>query len=149
MKIKLIIVPLAIALMSTKCAEKQINIIFENNSNQNIVLSSTKNRDSLKKIILENSYHNPCFKYLKSRKNQIDTLGESDLYFYSGMKEQDYCTFYFFKVVAFDTLVNNYIFEKKYDSINIDKEKILVGDKAINRFTYSNKKIIFRSKQKD
>jgi len=145
MKIKLIIIALAIALMSTKCAEKPINIIFENNSDRNIVSSYTKNRDSLKKIILEKSYHDPCFKLLIHNSIKIDSYPESWLHYYSGMKEQDYCTFYFFKVIKFDTIRDNYVFEKKYDSINVDKEKILIGDDGRNEFIYTEKKITFKS----
>ena len=75
---------------------------------------------------------------------KTDTLGEADLYFYS-TKERDFYTFYFLTVIKFDTLTNNYVFEKTYDSINIDKEKIYIGDERYNTFIYSNKKIFFKS----
>lgn len=144
MKNKLIIIALAIALMSTKCAEKPINIIFENNSDRNIVFSFTKNVDSLRNIISKKFYHDSRFKYLKRKKQQIDTLGESDLYFYS-TKNRGFYTFYFLRVVKFDTIANSYVFEKRYDSINIDKEKILIGEVGNNIFVYDNKKIVFKS----
>lgn len=145
MKIKLIIIALAIALMSTKCAEKPINIIFENNSDRNIVFSFTKNADSLRNIISKKFYHDSRFKYLNSKKNKIDTLGESDLYFYS-TKDRAFYTFYFLKVIKFDTIANKYVFEKKYDSINVDKEKVSIGEKGKNFFVYSNKMIVFKGK---
>jgi hypothetical protein len=95
----------------------------------------------------ELSFNSPCFKYLKNNSIKKDTLGESDLYFYSGMREQDFYTFYFLRVIKFDTIKNNYIFEKRYDSINVDKEKILIGDEGKNIFTYGNKWLVFKAKE--
>lgn len=141
---KLAVIALGISLMSTKCADKTINFVYNNKSKRDVVLSCTRDIDSLKKIILEKNYHDPCFKLLKANILKKDTLGESDLHFYSGMKNRDYYTFYFFPAVKFDTLTNKYIFDTKYDSINIDKEKIRIGLDVYNVFEYGNKKIIFK-----
>lgn len=141
---KLILIALGISLISTKCADKTINFVFDNKSKKDIVLSCTKDIDSLRKIILENNYHDPCFKLLKANNFKKDTLGESDMYFYAGLKNSDYYTFYFFHVVKYDALTNNYTFEPIYDSIKIDKEQIRVGFKAHNVFEFGNKKIIFK-----
>ena len=131
--------------MSTKCAEEPVNIVFDNKSDRDIVFSSIKNADTLKNVILEKSYLDPRFKYLKKDIIKTDTLGEADLYFYS-TKERDFCTFYFLRVIKFDTLTNNYVFEKKYDSINLEKGKVLIGDEGYNTFIYTNKKIVFSSR---
>jgi hypothetical protein len=48
-------------------------------------------------------------------------------------------------VIKFDALTNNYVFENKYDSINLEKEKILIGDEGNNTFIYTNNKIVFNS----
>jgi hypothetical protein len=141
---KLAIVALGISLMSTKCADKTINFVYENKSNRDVVLSCTREIDSLKMIILERNYHDPCFKLLKANILNKDTLGESDLHFYSGMKNRDYYTYYFFRIVKFNTLTDKHIFEPKYDSINIDKEKIRIGVNVYNVFEYDDKKIVFK-----
>lgn len=144
MKNDLILIALAISLMSTKCADETLNIDFNNKSDKNVIFSFTKNTDTLKKVILKNFNHDNRFKYLKSKNIKNDVLGNSDLYFYS-KKGKSFYTFYFLRVVKFDTVENNYVFEKKYDSINIVKEKIFTGEKANNTFIYDNKKIVFKS----
>jgi hypothetical protein len=145
MKKTVIIIALAISLMSTKCAEKPLNIVFSNKSDKNIVFSSMKDTDSLKNIISEKSYHDSRFKYLKRNSIKTDTLIKSDLYFYS-RKNSSFYTFYFFRVIKFDIITNSYVFEKRYDSINIDKAKISIGEEGNNTFIYSKSKIIFKSK---
>lgn len=144
MRRTVIIIALAISLMSVKCAEKPVNIVLDNKNHRNIVFSSIKDTDSLKKIILEKSYLDPRFKYLKMNTIIIDTLTRADLYYYLS-KDKAFYTFYFLKVIKFDTLTSNYVFEKKYDSINVDKEKILIGDEGKNIFIYTNAKIVFKS----
>lgn len=144
MKKTVIIIALTISLMSTKCADKPLNIDFDNKSDKNILFSFTKNVDTLKNVILQKFYHDNRFKYLKSRSMERDVLGNSDLYFYS-RKNESFYTFYFLRVIKFDTLNNNYIFEKKYDSINIAKEKIFIGEDSNNTFVYDNKKIVFKN----
>ena len=143
-----IIIALAISLMSIKCAEKGVNIVLKNKSNKNIVFSSIKNTDSINKIISEKSYFDPRYKYLKKNSMGIDTLTRADLYYYLS-KEKAFYTFYFLRVIKFDTIKDNYVFEKRYDSINIDKEKILIGDEGSNTFIYSNNKIVFKSSEAD
>ena len=137
----IIVIALAISLMSTKCAEKSVNIVLDKKSNRSIVFSSIKNTDSLKNIILEKSYHDSRFKYLKRNSINTDTLTRADLYFYL-LKDKAFYTFYFLKVIKFDALTNNYVFENKYDSINLEKEKILIGDEGNNTFIYTNNKIV-------
>jgi hypothetical protein len=93
---KLAIVTLSISLMSTKCADKTINFVYDNKSKRDVVLSCTRDIDSLKTIILEQNYHDPCFKLLKANILKKDTLGQSDLHFYSGMKNVITTLFTFF-----------------------------------------------------
>ena len=71
MRKTIVIVAFAISLMSTKCAEEPVNIVFDNKSERNIVFSSIKNADTLKNVILEESYHDSRFKYLKNNQNKI------------------------------------------------------------------------------
>jgi len=149
MRIKYIIIGFAISLMSISCPQKRINIILENKTNKNMILSCTKNVDSLKNIILEKSYLDDRFKFLPHNSIKIDSTLEYWLSYYSGMKNQNYYTFYFLKVVKFDTIKDNYVFEKRYDSINVDKEKILIGDEGKNKIIYTNKKIVFMSSEAD
>ena len=139
-----VIIALAISLMSTKCAEEPINIVFDNMSDQDIVFSSLKNADSLKIVISEKSYLDPRFKYLKRKSKRLDTLSRAELYYYLS-KDETFYTFYFLRVIKFETLKNNYVFEKKYDSINLDKDKIFIGDKGHNTLIYTDKKIVFKS----
>lgn len=112
MKIKCITIGLAISLMSIRCPDEPVNMSFENKSTKNVVLSSTKDGDSLKKIILKKFSHDFRFKYLKNNSLKNDILGESDLYYYYLRKNQNYYTFYFLKVIKFDTIKDNYVFEK-------------------------------------
>lgn len=130
--------------MSAKCAEKPVNIIFDNKSDRNIVFSSMKNTDTLKNVILEKSYLDPRFKYFKKNSIKTDTLTRADLYYYLS-KDNTFYTFYFLRPIKFDTLKNNYVFKKTYDSINIDKEKIYIGGEGYNKFIYTNRKIVFTS----
>ncbi|MGL3001364.1 hypothetical protein [Flavobacterium sp. RSSB_23] len=144
MKIKLILIGVCVSLMCMKCPEENLLVSFENKSNEDVVLSCTNDSDSLKKII-QNKFHHDCrFKHLQKNNVTKDTLVESDLHFYSGMKNRDYYTFYFFPVVKFDTVANKYIFDTEYDSINIDKEKIRIGVNVYNVFEYDDKKIVFK-----
>ncbi len=131
--------------MSTKCAEKPVNIVFDNKSERNIVFSSIKTTDSLKILISEKSYLDPRFKYLKRNSIRLDTLSRAEGYYYLS-KDETFYTFYFLRVIKFDTHTNNYVFEKKYDSINLGKEKIYIGDECNNTFIYTNKKIVFKSR---
>lgn len=140
----IIIVALGISLMSTKCAEKPVNIVIDNKSNRDMVFSSIKNADTLKNVILEKSYLDPRFKYLNKNSIKIDTLTRAALYYYLS-KDNTFYTFYFLRPIKFDTLTNYYVFEKIYDSINIDKEKIYIGDEGYNTFICANKKIVFNS----
>lgn len=140
-----VIIALAISLMSTKCAEEPVNIVFDNKSDRDIVFSSIKNADTLKNVISEKSYLDPRFKYLKRNSKRLDTLSRAELYYYLS-KDETFYTFYFLRVIKFDTLTNNYVFENIYDSINIDKDKIYIGDEGYNTFIYTNKKIVFKSK---
>lgn len=130
--------------MSAKCAEKPVNIIFGNKSDRNIVFSSVKNTDTLKYVILEKSYLDSRFKYYKRNSIKKDTLTRADLYYYLS-KDNTFYTFYFLRPIKFDTLTNNYVFRKTYDSINIDKEKIYIGAEGYNKFIYTNRKIVFTS----
>jgi hypothetical protein len=146
MRNKVIIIVVAISLMSIKCAEKPLNVIFDNKSDKNILFSSIKNSDSLKTIISAKFFLDARYKYVQKNSELVDTcLISSDLYYYLS-KNKAFYTFYFFRVIKFDTLKNNYVFEKRYDSINIDKEKILIGDEGKNIFTFNNKLIIFKAK---
>ncbi|UFH34664.1 hypothetical protein [Flavobacterium acetivorans] len=148
MKIKLIIIGLAISLMSTKCAEKPVYFSFENKSEKDVFFSYTKNIDSLKKIIYENSYHDSRFKYLHKHTIKKDTLIGSDLYFYLS-KNKNFYTFYFFRVLKYDSKKNDFVFGDKYDSINISRNKIRIGEGGRNSFLYGTHKIIFKSKELD
>lgn len=139
-----VIIALAISLMSTKCAEEPVNIVFDNESDRNVVFSFTKNTDSLKNVISGKFYHDSRFKYFQRNSIRLDTLTGSDLYYYLS-KDNTFYTFYFLRAIKFDTLTNNYIFEKKYDSISLEKEKIFIGDEGNNTFIYTNKKIVFKS----
>ena len=143
MKIKLFIIGLAISLMSMKCAEKPVYFSFENNSDRNVVFSCVKNRDSLKNIISKNFFHDSSFKLLNKHILKKDTLIESDLYFYES-KDKHFYTFYFLRVLKYDSIKNNYVFSKIYDSITINKKHILVGEDCINSITYTKDKIFFR-----
>lgn len=140
-----VIIALAISLMSTKCAEEPVTIVFDNKSDWDIVFSSIKNADTLKNVILEKSYLDPRFIYLKKNIIKTDTLTRAHLNYYLS-KDNAFYTFYFLRAIKFDTLTNNYIFEKKYDSINLEKEKIFIGDEGNNIFIFTNKKIVFSSR---
>ena len=94
MRKTIVIVAFAISLMSTKCAEEPVNIVFDNKSDRNIVFSSIKNADTLKNVILEESYHDSRFKYLKNNSIKIDTLTRADLYFYTS-KDNTFTPFIF------------------------------------------------------
>lgn len=144
MKIKSIIIGLSIALMSTSCPRESVFVSFENKSNIDVIISYTKNRDSLIKIISRNYLYESKFKFLNRHVIKNDTLIDYDLDFYLS-KDKTFYTFYFLKVVKFDTIRNDYIFEKRYDSINVDKDKILIGDEGKNIFTYGNKWLVFRA----
>lgn len=134
--------------MSTKCAEKRLNIIFSNKSEKNIVFSCTNNKDILKEVILKKNYHDPRFKYLKKGVIINDTLPASFLDYYLS-KDRSFVTFYIFKIKQFDTIKNLYVFEKKYDSINVYKEKIQIGVEGRNVLTYDDKRISFKSYAND
>ena len=138
-----VLIALAISLMSTKCAEEPVNIVFDNKSDRDIVFFSLKNVDSLKIVISEKSYLDPRFKYLKRHSKRLDTLSRAELYYYLS-KDETFYTFYFLRVIKFDTLTNNYVFEKEYDSINLENENFFIGDEGNNTFIY-NKKIVFKS----
>lgn len=146
MKIKILIISLAVSLMSTKCAEEPVYITFENKSERHIVFSCTKNRDSLKKIILGKYFHDSMFKFLHRHSVKKDTLSGSDFNFYLS-KNKIFYTFYFLKVIKYDSIKDEYVFDKIYDSINISKGKIQIGDKGRNSFSYNADKIIFKSKK--
>jgi len=145
MKFKLFIIVLAISLMSTKCAEKSIYISFENKSSRNVMLSCTKNKDSLGKNIISMHFsHDSRFIYLHKHTLKKDSFPESNLYFYSSKKSNFY-TFYFLRVIKYDSIKKNYVFEKKYDSINISEDKIRIGEGHKNSLIYDEKKIVFKS----
>jgi hypothetical protein len=145
MKKVLFIIAIAISLMSTKCAEKQFNITIENKSGSEVVFSHTKDIDSLKSILSKGNYFRGQFIRLDEKSTKTDTLIESDLYFYLS-KEKSFYTFYFLKLLKEDHIKGNYVFEKKYDSINIEKDKIIIGEEVNNAFIYSKSKILFKSK---
>jgi len=146
MKFKLFIIGIAISLMSTKCAEKYVYISFENKSSRNVMLSCTKNKDSLKKNIISMHFsHDSRFIYLHKHTLKKDSFPESNLGSYSHIKPNFY-TFYFLRVIKYDSIKKNYVFEKKYDSINISEDKIRIGEGHKNIITYGNKWIIFRAK---
>jgi hypothetical protein len=144
MKIKLFIIVLAISLMSTKCAEKYVYISFENKSSRNVMLSCTKKTDSLNKIISKHFSHDFSFKYLYKHTFKKDTLVESNLGSYSHIKLNFY-TFYFLRVIKYDSIKKKNVFEKKYDSINISEDKIKIGEGHKNSLIYDEKKIVFKS----
>lgn len=146
MKIKFFILGLAISLMSTKCAEKPVNISFENNSERNTLFTFTKNTDSLKRIIFKNYNHDSRYKYLYKSIRKRDTLIESSLNYYLS-KDKNFYTFYFLRVIKYDSINNNYVFSNIYDSININKKHFLVGEEYGNIFTYDNDRIVFKSKK--
>jgi hypothetical protein len=148
MKIKLFIIGLAISLMSTKCAEKPVYISFENKSERNVVFSCTKNSDSLKNIILKKFFHDSSFKYLHKHTLKKDTLIGSDLYYYLS-KDKNFYTFYFLRVIKYDSIKDDYVFDKKHDSINISKDEIKIGEEGRNSFSYGTSKIVFKSKELD
>ncbi|MBA4277193.1 hypothetical protein [Flavobacterium sp.] len=74
-----VIIALAISLMSTKCAEEPVNIVFDNESDRNVVFSFTKNTDSLKNVISGKFYYDSRFKYFQRNSIRLDTLTGSDL----------------------------------------------------------------------
>lgn len=131
--------------MSTKCAEKYVYISFENKTNRNVMLSCTKNKDSLNKIISKHFFHDPRFKYLYKYTLKKDTLIESNLHFYSHIKLNFY-TFYFLRVIKYDSIKKKYVFENKYDSINISEDKIKIGEGHENSLIFDEKKIVFKSR---
>ncbi len=143
MKIKLFIIGLAILLMSIKCAEKPLYFSFENNSDRNVVFSCVKNSDTLNNIISKKFFHDSSFKLLNKQIFKKDTLIESDLNFYQS-KDKNFYTFYFLRVLKYDSIKNSYVFSKRYDSININKKHILVGEDCLNSITYTKDKIFFR-----
>lgn len=144
MKEKIILIALAVSLMSTKCAEKSLNMTFSNESENNVVFSSTNNRNVLKEIMLKKNSHDPRFKYIRKGETNNDTLTVSSLDFYLS-KDRDFYTFYFFQIKQFDTIKDLYVFEKKYDSININKQKFQIGMEGKNILIYNDKRILFKS----
>lgn len=99
-------------------------------------------------MILEKSYYDVRFKYFVRNIIKTDTLTRADLYFYLS-KDKTFYTFYFLRPIKFGTLTNKYVFEKKYDSINIYKENIHIGNEGYNTFMYTNEKIVFKSHTDD
>lgn len=123
MKIKLFIIVLAISLMSTKCAEKSVYISFENKSNRNVMLSCTKNKDSLEKnIISTHFFHDFRFKYLYKHTFKKDTLVESNLHLYSHIKLNFY-TFYFLRVIKYDSIKKNMFLKRNMTASTLVKIK--------------------------
>ena len=95
-------------------------------------------------MILEKSYDDARFKYFVRNIIKKVTLTRADLYFYLS-KDKTFYAFYFLRPIKFDTLTNRYVFEKIYDSINIDKENIHIVNEGYRTFIYTNKKIVFKS----
>ena len=148
MKIKLFIIGLAISLMSTKCAEKAVYISFENKSERNVIFSCTKNSEILNTKLKRGDFFHGNFEILHKNILKKDSFPASGLNFYLS-KDKIFYTFYFLRVIKYDSKKNDYVFDKKYDSINISKDKIKIGEGARNSFLYGTDKIVFKSKELD
>jgi hypothetical protein len=144
MKKKVILLLIIPILLSTKCKLDLINIEIENKSNDNLIVTNSKDTTSLRLLLNQNIENNESLNqviYVTKIKTSKIAFDEYDLDFYTFHKNNE--KYYNFYYLIYKKIDNKIIFKSKINNVYYKTDEFKTGENEVNRFFYANNKLVF------